>query len=136
MTLSAARGTPKQARGPRAYPVAASTKTYKGGIAVLSAGYAKPGSTALNLLPVGMFIETVDNSAGVAGAQVAHVEEGVFLLDVSSTDPVAQADVGGDVYIVDDETIAKTSGTNTRSKAGKLVGLSGGKAWVKIGLGV
>jgi hypothetical protein len=136
MSLSAPRGTLKLARGPRAYPVAAATKTFKGGIAVLSAGHVKPGSTAVNLIAAGMFSESVDNSAGTAGAQVAHVEEGTFLFDVAASDPVAQADVGGDVYIVDDETIAKTNGTNTRSRAGKLVGLSGGKAWVKIGLGV
>lgn len=136
MALSSERGTLKQARGPRAYPVATAVKTYKGGIAVLAAGYVKPGVTATGLIAAGLFIETVDNSAGAAGDTRAHVEEGTFLLDVSATDPVTQADVGADVYIVDDETIAKTSGTNTRSIAGKLVGVENGMAWVKIGLGV
>jgi hypothetical protein len=35
-------------------------------------------------------------------------------------DLIAQADVGTDCYIVDDQTVAKTSGTNTRSVAGKV----------------
>lgn len=136
MALTSERGTLKQARGPRAYPVAAAVKTYKGGIAVLASGYVKPGVTATGLLAAGMFIDSVNNVAGAAGDALAQVEEGTFLFDVASADPVTQADVGADVYIVDDETIAKTSGTNTRSVAGKLIGVENGMAWVKIGLGV
>lgn len=134
MALTAERGTLKRAHGPRSYFLAASVKAIKGGIAVVAAGYAKPAVTATGLTAVGMFIETVDNSAGAAGAARVLVEEGEFLFANSATDPVAQADVGANVYLVDDETIAKTSGTNTRSIAGKLTALEGGQAWVKIAL--
>jgi hypothetical protein len=134
MALSSARGTLKRAHGPRSYLLAASVKAIQGGIAVLAGGYAKPAVTATGLTAVGMFVETVDNSSGAAGAARATVEEGEFLFAISATDPVAQADVGAIVYLVDDETIAKTSGTNTRSIAGKLTAIDGGQAWVKIGL--
>jgi hypothetical protein len=134
MALTAERGTLKKAKGPRSFPLAAGVKATKGGIAVLAAGYAKSGVTALNLIAAGMFIETVDNTNGAAGDKRADVEEGEFLFAIASADPVAQADVGSDVFIVDDETIAKTNGANTRSRAGKLTGIEGGQAWVKIGL--
>lgn len=134
MALTAERGTLKKAPGPRSFPLAASAKAIKGGIAVLAAGYAKPGLTALNLTAAGIFIETVDNAGGTAGAKQATVEEGEFLFAIAAADPVTQTDVGADVYIVDDETVAKTSGANTRSRAGKLTAIEGGQAWVKITL--
>jgi len=134
MALSSARGTLKRASGPRSYLLAAGAVAIKGGIAVLAAGYAKPGVTALSLTAIGMFIEDVDNSGGTAGAARALVEEGQFLFANSATDPVTQAEVGTNCYIVDDETVAKTSGTNTRSVAGKVTGLEGGQVWVKLGL--
>lgn len=134
MSLTVERGTPKKAPGARSYPLAAGAKALAGGIAVLAAGYAKPGTTAVNLTAVGMFTSTVDNTGGAAGAKRAPVEEGEFLFAIAAADPVTQTDVGTDVYIVDDETVAKTSGSNTRSRAGKLAGIEGGQAWVKIGL--
>lgn len=45
-----------------------------------------------------------------------------FLLRNSATDPVSQADLGVQVYIEDNQTIAKTDGTGTRSLAGRFMG--------------
>ena len=44
---------------------------------------------------------------------------------------VVQADLGKTCYIVDDETVAKTDGTATRSAAGKVVGLDSDGVWVE-----
>ena len=44
-----------------------------------------------------------------------------------------QADVGADCYIVDDQTVAKTNGTNTRSVAGKIIAVDADGVWVKLG---
>lgn len=45
-----------------------------------------------------------------------------FLVRNSATDPVTQADLGAVVYIEDNQTIAKTDGTGTRSVGGYFMG--------------
>lgn len=44
------------------------------------------------------------------------------------------ADIGSDCYIVDDQTVAKTNGTNTRSVAGKIMDVDAQGVWVRSGL--
>lgn len=132
--LSSARNTPERSGDVIAYPVKASVKAIQGGIAVLSAGYVAPGTTATGLIAVGRFEDTVDNSAGANGAVSAEVKRGTFKFGNSSAgDLIAQADVGADCYIVDDQTVAKTSATNTRSVAGKIIAVDADGVWVKIG---
>jgi hypothetical protein len=115
-------------------PVKASTKCIQGGIAVLDAGFAAPGRTAVGLIAIGMFEDTADNSAGAAGAIGARVRRGIYKFQNSSAgDLIAQANVGVDVYIVDDQTVALTNGTNTRSRAGKAVQVDTDGVWVEVG---
>lgn len=100
-------------------PVKAAVICYQGGLAVIDAGFAAPGRTAAALIVVGRFEETVDNSAGIAGAKRVQVRRGVFKFANSATDAVTQADLFKDVYIEDDQTIAKT--VTGKSKAGRLI---------------
>ena len=44
--------------------------------------------------------------------------------------PHHPGDIGSDCYIVDDQTVAKTSGTNTRSVAGKVFDVDADGVWV------
>ncbi|UOA07783.1 hypothetical protein [Methylobacter sp. S3L5C] len=119
------------------FPVKAAVKCLQGGLAVLSGGYAAPATTATGLIAIGRFEDTADNSAGGAGAIKARVGRGTFLFGNSaSTDLIAQADVSSDCYLVDDQTVAKTSGTSTRSRAGKIVAVESAGVWVLLGLGV
>lgn len=135
--LTAARNTPERAGDTLGFPVKAAVKPMQGGIAVLNGGYAAPGTTALNLIAVGRFEESVDNSAGANGDVSVRVARGVFKFGNSSAgDLIAQANVGADCYIVDDQTVALTNGTNTRSRAGKIVAVDSDGVWVQIGLGV
>jgi len=137
MALSTARSTKRRQGDVYAYPVKAGVICYQGGLAVLNGGYAAPGSTATGLVAIGMFEETVDNTAGQSGDVVVQVREGIFLFDNSaSTDLIAQAQAGADCYIVDDQAVAKTTATNTRSRAGKIIAVETGGVWVKIGHGV
>ena len=132
--LTAARNTLERAGDVVGYPVKASVKPIQGGIAVLNAGYAAPATTATGLIAIGRFEETVDNTSGADGALSAQVKRGTFRFGNSSAgDAIAQADVGADCYIVDDQTVAKTSGTNTRSVAGKIIAVDSVGVWVKIG---
>jgi hypothetical protein len=114
------------------YPVAASSKIFQGALVVLSGGYAAPGSTATGLIAVGRAEATADNSAGSAGDLTIPVLRGTFLFKNSSTDAVLLTNLGADCFVVDDETVARTSGTGTRSVAGKVRGVEASGIWVEI----
>jgi hypothetical protein len=115
--------------------VKGSTTVEKGKIAVINAGYLDEGATATGLIAVGRIRETVVNS-GADGAVRAEVEQGLFNWDnATAGDACAQTEVGTDVYILDDQTVTKTS--TGRSKAGKLIDiLDNGQCVVQMGLGV
>lgn len=135
--LTTDRNTPEKVGDVFGGPVKASVKCIAGGIAVLNAGYLAPGTAATGLIAVGRFEKTVDNSSGSNGDLNAEAKRGVFRFGNStSTDLIAQADVGADCYIVDDQTVAKTNGSSTRSRAGKIVAVDSVGVWVQIGLGV
>ena len=132
--LAAARNTKERAGDVFDFPIKANTTCYQGGIAVLDAGYAAPGRAATTLIAVGRFEETA--AAVVAGDATARVKRGTFKFANSTAgDLIAQADVGADCYIVDDQTVAKTNGTSTRSRAGKIEAVDADGVWVQIGLG-
>lgn len=131
--LSAPRNTPLRVGDVCAFAVAASTTIHQGALVVLDAGYAKPGLTKTGLIAVGR----AESSATAVSAGDAQVEarRGVFKFANSSAgDLIAQADVGADCFIVDDQTVAKTNGTNTRSRAGKVAAVDADGVWVHIGL--
>lgn len=135
--LSAARNTPERQGDILGFPVGAAKTVYQGSLVVLDAGYAEPGNTATGLVAVGRAESTVDNAAGSAGDLSVPVRRGVFkFANSASADLIAQADVGADCYIVDDQTVAKTHGTNTRSRAGVIVAVDSDGVWVQVGLGV
>ncbi len=134
--LITARNTPERTGDVFGMPVKAAVKPIQGGIAVLNAGYAAPGTVATTLIALGRFEETVDNSAGANGDLSVKIKRGIFKFGNSAAgDLIAQADVGADCYIVDDQTVAKTNGTATRSRAGKIVAVDSDGVWVQIGLG-
>lgn len=124
MGLTADRNTPERADvGRRHYGVAAAAKIYGGALVMLNAsGYATKGQTALALIGAGMANEQVDNSAGAAGDLTIGVHEGVFsFANSASADLITIADIGQVCYAVDDQTVARTSGSGTRSPAGFIV---------------
>lgn len=125
-----------------AYPVAAGVKCIQGGIAAMAisggtAGYVKPAIAATNLVCVGRFDENFDNSTGSAGGvstdsppgrTVCRVTSGAFWYDNSSSgDAIAQANVMGLCYLVDDATVALTDGSGARSIAGIVLAVDATK---------
>lgn len=115
-------------------PVAANTRIYAGSIVAINAGgYAVPGSTATTLKAAGVAERRADNTGGAAGDMRVRVSRGVHQLGNSaSTDAIALTDIGADCYIVDDQTVAKTNGSNTRSVAGKVFDVDADGVWVKF----
>lgn len=112
-------------------PLAATTLVEAGKMAVIDAdGYGAEGSTATGLKYLGRWEETVDN-AGADGAlsAIATIDRALLWAN-SSTDPITQADVMTRCYIQDDQTVARTSGTNTRSAAGLVLEVTAAGVWV------
>ncbi len=115
-------------------PVAASVKIYAGALVARdSSGNATPGATSTSLLGVGRADAQADNSSGSAGDINVEVRKGVFRFGNSSgADEITRADIGSDCYIVDDQTVAKTDGTSTRSVAGKVFDVDSDGVWVRF----
>jgi hypothetical protein len=135
--LTTPRNTPERAGEVFDFPIKAAVHGYKGGIAVLNAGYAAPATTATGLVAVGRFEQDADNTSGANGAFLARVRRGIFkYANSTAADAIAQANVGTDCYLVDDQTVALTNGTNTRSRAGEIFAVEADGVWVQIGLGL
>ena len=133
MALNKDRNTPTREGADVVHPVAAAKTIYAGALVVLNAtGYAEPGSTATTLTAAGRAEERVDNSAGANGALTIRVRRGVFRFS-NHGDAVTRTEIGESCYIVDDQTVAKTDGTGTRSVAGKVIDLDGSGVWVEVG---
>lgn len=110
----------------------APSKILAGTIVMLnSTGFATGGATATGQVADGVAMETVDNVGGSSGDKSVRVEKGVFCFENSaSADAVALADIGENCYIVDNQTVAKTDGSATRSVAGKIVDVDAEGVWV------
>lgn len=134
--LAADRNTARRENRMFVDPVAAAVKIFAGSIIVLdAAGNAKPAITGVGLIARGRAEEQVDNLAGIAGAKTIKGERGIFACKSDGT--LARTNIGKTVYLVDDQTVAATDGTATRSAAGTLKDLEGSgataTAWVEIG---
>lgn len=117
------------------YPVLTGVTIYAGALVVLDAnGYARPGVAATGLTAVGRAEERVVN-AGTSGSVSILVRNGVYRYENSTAaDEITQAEVGDNCYIVDDETLAKTDATGTRSVAGMVVAVDSDGVWVRLGI--
>ncbi|MCB1905938.1 MAG: hypothetical protein KDH15_01090 [Rhodocyclaceae bacterium] len=133
--ITADRNTPIRAAEDFEYPVDAGKKIYAGALVVVDTvdNLAKPAVTATTGRCVGVAQALADNSAGADGDVTVKVRRGCFLFKNSAAgDLVDLGDVGLDCYIVDDQTVAKTNGTNTRSVAGKVRDVDADGVWVEI----
>lgn len=131
--LAADRTTPKRIAQRLSLPVAASSLIYAGAlVCVNSSGFAVKGSTSTTLKAAGVAQQRVDNSAGADGALRIEVDRaGAHLFANSAAgDAITLADLGASVYIVDDQTVAKTSGSSSRSIAGKVVDVDASGVWI------
>ncbi|RRV29473.1 hypothetical protein EGJ23_00580 [Pseudomonas sp. o96-267] len=115
-------------------PVAASTRIFAGSLMCLNAaGFAVPGSLSATLKARGVAQEQVDNRDGAAGALRIESRRGVFqFANSAAADEITRADIDNECFIVDDQTVAKTSATDTRSVAGIIRDVDAGGVWVEI----
>lgn len=133
--LAADRTTPKRLGHQLNLPVAASAVIYAGALVCLnSSGFAVKGITSTTLKAAGVARARVDNTGGADGALRLEVDrQGLHqFANSASGDAITLADVGSSVYIVDDQTVAKTSGSSTRSLAGKVADVDAAGVWIQF----
>lgn len=110
----------------------ANQNIFSGGIMMRNvAGHIIKGATAVGSFGVGR-----SEAPGVSttlGVTPHPFREGVFRYANSSAgDLIATANIGAVCYIVDDQTVALTNGTNTRSPAGIIYDVDALGVWVKF----
>lgn len=110
-----------------------STTIYQGALVVWDAGYLAPATSATGKIVAGIALRTTTNSGADGANGKIELRRGCY--PMKSADLV-QADVGKDVYVVDDQTVSVSSNSGTRSKAGRFVQLDGSDFYVMIGVGV
>jgi hypothetical protein len=112
----------------------AAVKIFAGAIVMRDAsGFITKGQTALGLRGAGMALEQLDNSAGSPGDLEIKYRDGTFRFANSAAgDEITSADIGHLCYAVDDQTVAKTSGPDTRSAAGIVAGVDDLGVWVEF----
>lgn len=124
---------------PTSQPIESSVSLYAGQVAVTRGGYLIQPDTAVQSTDIcwGVLPGIYDSAPAVsspmsggttAGLHFAGIDTGSFWLTPGAdADALAQSDVGNDVYLIDGNTVGKTSGSNTRPIAGKLEKLGTGQ---------
>jgi hypothetical protein len=132
--LTQDRNTPQAVGDLRSGGVAAATLIYAGAIVMRNAsGYLTEGATAAAHVGVGRAEKRADNSGGAAGDVEVTYRPGVFrFANSAAADAIAIADIGSVCFIVDDQTVAKTDGTGTRSPAGFVDNVDSLGVWVRF----
>lgn len=117
-----------------AFPVAANVTCNSGAIAAFTgtATNIGPAITGTTQRVVGVFDETVTNGA-TAGAVTVKVRRGCFqFANSAGADEITRAHIGASAFIVDDQTVAATNGSSTRSAGGVIRDVDAGGVWVEF----
>jgi hypothetical protein len=119
----------------RNFPVAAATIIPAGVLAAIdTSGNLVNAATSTTLKTVGVTEGYLNNGTGVAGQIKADVLLGIYgpFGNSTSTDQITAADIGNDCYVVDNQTVAKTNGANTRVVAAKVFDVDASGVWLKF----
>lgn len=132
--LTKDRNTPRADGDLRSGPVAAATTLFAGALVMRDAsGNLVEGQADTGLVGVGRAEARFDNSAGSAGDVTATYRPGIYhFANSAAADEIAQADVGSLCYAVDDQTVAKTDGSSSRSPAGVVDAVDANGVWVRV----
>lgn len=130
--LTQDRDTPERDGKSFEFPVAATAQIHAGALVVLNGGYAEPATTATGLVGAGRADEAVDNSGGSDGDVRVKVRKGVFRFANDAVDTIDRTHIGASAYAVDDQTVAATDGTSTRSAVGTIVDVDDLGVWIQL----
>lgn len=113
--------------------VATNVVIFAGSIVARNAsGFATPGAVSTTLRCIGRAAEYVSNDPGANNARRVLVEKGIFKFANLAGDPITIADIGNDCFIANDQTVARTNGTSTRSVAGRVFAVDSDGVWVDM----
>ncbi len=131
--LTQDRNTPRIEGDVREGGLVANGAVFAGGIVMRNAsGFLRAGATATSLVGVGRAEERKTGSA-VAGAVSLRYRPGVYRYENSASgDLITIADIGKLCFVVDDQTVAKTDGTGSRSPAGFVDAVDALGVWVRF----
>jgi len=117
------------------FSVSGSTQIYAGSAVVLNGGYLEPATTATGLVAVGVATENVNNT-GADGAVTCKAIQSIWkLANSAGGDAIAADDRGDPCYFVDDNTVALTDDSSSRSLAGTIYDVAAdGEVYVLITL--
>ena len=89
-------------------------------------------ATATGAVGVGVAMEAKTGGAA-AGDETLRYRPGIFrMANSTSGDLIAATDIGKPCYVVDDQKVAKTDGTGTRSIAGFIEDVDPLGVWVRF----
>lgn len=131
--LTGDRNTPRREdRTIEAHPVKGGATIFAGSLVCLNAaGFAIPGATALGLIALGRAEKR--RTSVVDGDVNVPIRRGVLnFANSGGADTITRAEIGDPAYVVDDQTVAKTSGGNTRSPAGTIRDVDANGVWVEF----
>lgn len=114
------------------FPVGASQKIYGGAlVAVNAAGYLLPGADTAGLIFQGVSTEQKDNSSGSNGDLSCNVRRrGLVKCVIASA---SQANIGDNVFLVDDQTVGLAATTTNDIFCGIIAGyIDSTHVWVDI----
>lgn len=115
----------------KSYPVAATTDIFGGSLVCLTtAGYATPCTDTASYIAVGIAEGRADNNPGSAGDISVRVRAGIAKLNATA---ITQAMVGTMMYVVDDNVVDDSVGTNGISVGPLLEYVSTTSGWVWVG---
>jgi hypothetical protein len=115
------------------FPVINADIIYAGSlVCVNAAGYALPGSDTSGLIFQGVAVERVDNSTGNAGDKTVRLRRrGLIKMKLATA--ITQANVGDNVFLVDDESVDIAAQTTNDIFCGIIAGyIDSTHAWVDI----
>lgn len=115
------------------FPVVASDIIYGGTfVAVNAGGYANPGSDTAGLIFEGVAIEQVDNSSGSNGDKDVTLKRRGLVKALFDT-AISQANVGDNVFLVDDQTVDLTANVTNNIFCGIIAKyIDTTHAWIDI----
>lgn len=134
MALTADRNTPRREMTALELKAKGSNAFFAGALAMMdSDGRARKGAAATGMRGIGRVEEALASQASDDLADVK-IRPGIFRWKNSaSSDEITKASIGSTCYIVDDETVAKTDGSGTRSPAGQVRDVDDKGVWVQMG---
>lgn len=145
MALSAGKKTVQgTARGLMSLGIAAAATLYQGGIAMLASGYARAARIGQGANDFARIADVAASRVpGVAlASQTGGAANGTVQLPVQSgdwkaknsagSDAITVAQIGHYCFIVDDETVARTSAFGTRPRAGVVVAVESDGVMVRM----